>query len=92
MKQYALEEGHRGIRSNGVNADRIKSGLLNDEMIKKRAKLRGLSEEQYMSGNLLNSEVKANDVANAFLSLSNMEKTTGLILTVDGGNVAAMPR
>jgi len=92
MKQYALEEGHNGIRSNCINADRIESGLLNKEMIKSRAKLRGLSEEEYMSGNLLNSEVKANDVAKAFLSLSKMKKTTGLILTVDGGNVAAMPR
>ena len=52
MKQYALEEGHNGIRSNCINADRIESGLLNKEMIKKRAKLRGLSEEEYMSGNL----------------------------------------
>ena len=92
MKQYALEEGQNGIRSNCINADRIKSGLLNKDMIEKRAKSRGLSEEEYMSGNLLNSEVKANDVAKAFLSLSSMQKTTGLILTVDGGNVAAMPR
>ena len=43
-----------------------------------------------MSGNL-NSEVKANDVAKAFLYLSKL-KTTGSILTVDGGNIAAMPR
>lgn len=92
MKQYALEEGHNGIRSNCINADRIKSGLLNNEMVKNRARSRGLSEEEYMSGNLLNSEVKAIDVAKAFLYLSNMKKTTGLILTVDGGNVAAMPR
>ena len=92
MKQYALEEGKNGIRSNCINADRIKSGLLSNEMIKNRAKSRGLSEAEYMSGNLLNSEVKANDVAKAFLNLSNMKKTTGLILTVDGGNVAAMPR
>ena len=40
MKQYALEEGHNGVRSNCVNADRIKSGLLNSEMIKNRAKSR----------------------------------------------------
>tara|TARA_B100001248_G_C27395388_1_gene465196 strand:+ start:522 stop:2666 length:2145 start_codon:yes stop_codon:yes gene_type:complete len=92
MKQYALEEGKNKVRSNCVNADRIKSGLLNKEMIQKRSKVRGLTEEEYMTGNLLNSEVMANDVAKAFLSLSSMEKTTGLILTVDGGNVAAMPR
>ena len=37
-------------------------------------------------------EVKTIDVAKAFLALSDMKKTTGAILTVDGGNVAAMVR
>ena len=92
MKQYALEEGINNIRSNCINADRIRSGLLNNEMIKSRSKSRGITEKEYMSGNLLNSEVRAIDVAEAFLSLSKMERTTGTILTVDGGNVAAMPR
>ena len=45
-----------------------------------------------MSGNLLNSEVRVEDVAKAFVSLSLMERTTGNVLTVDGGNVAAMLR
>ena len=45
-----------------------------------------------MSGNLLQSEVKPEDVAKAFLNLALMTKTTGAIITVDGGNVAAMPR
>ena len=79
-------------RSNGINADRIKSGLLNSEMIKNRSKARGISEDDYMSGNLLKSEVYAKDVSKAFLSLVYMEKTTGAILSVDGGNVAAMVR
>ena len=39
-KQYAVDYGSLGIRSNGVNADRIRSGLLNDGMIKSRAKAR----------------------------------------------------
>ena len=42
-----------------------------------------------MKGNLLQEEVLATDVANAFYSLAVSEKTTGTILTVDGGNVAA---
>ena len=92
MKQYALEEGENNIRSNCINADRIRSGLLNNEMIQSRSIARGLTEEQYLSGNLLKSEVRAKDVAEAFLSLSLMQKTTGAILTVDGGNVAAMTR
>ena len=92
MRQISLEEGKNKIRSNGINADRIKSGLLNSEMIKNRSKARGISEDDYMSGNLLKSEVYAKDVSKAFLSLVYMEKTTGAILSVDGGNVAAMPR
>ena len=92
MKQYSLEEGENGIRSNGINADRIKSGILTQDMIKKRSEARGLNETEYMEGNLLKSEVTAIDVAKAFLAISQMEKTTGALITVDGGNVAAMVR
>ena len=92
MKQYALEAADSNIRSNGINADRIKSGLLNTDLITKRAKSRGLSEDEYMRGNLLKSEVLPHDVSNAFVSLALMKKTTGAILTVDGGNIAAMVR
>ena len=53
MRQYALDYGKDGIRSNGVNADRVRSGLLTDAMIAERAKARGLSEAEYMGGNLL---------------------------------------
>ena len=91
MRQISLEEGKNKIRSNGVNADRIKSGLLNSEMIKNRSLARGISEED-MAGNLLKSEVYAEDVSKAFLSLAFMEKTTGALVSVDGGNVAAMVR
>jgi len=92
MKQYALEAADSNIRSNGINADRIKSGLLNKDLITKRAQSRGLSEDEYMRGNLLNLEVHPQDVSNAFISLALMKKTTGAILTVDGGNIAAMVR
>ena len=53
MRQYALDYGKDGIRSNGVNADRIRSGLLTDAMITSAAPREGLSEADYMSGNLL---------------------------------------
>ena len=91
-KQYALDYGNLGIRSNGVNADRIRSGLLNENMIKNRAKARDVTTEQYMKGNLLLSEVKAEDVAKAFFHLAVSKKSTGAILTVDGGNIAASLR
>ena len=91
-KQYALDYGSIGIRSNGVNADRIRSGLLNDRMIKSRAKAREVTSEEYMKGNLLLEEVKAEDVAKAFFHLATSKKTTGAVLTVDGGNIAASMR
>jgi len=92
MRQYALEEGSAGIRANAINADRIRSGLLDDTMIRERAAARGMSEELYMAGNLLGQEVRARDVADAFVALALLPRTTGALLTVDGGNVAAMVR
>jgi NAD(P)-dependent dehydrogenase (short-subunit alcohol dehydrogenase family) len=92
MRQYALEEGAAGIRANAINADRIRSGLLDDRLIRERAAARGVSEADYMAGNLLQAEVRAEDVAEAFVALARLERTTGAVLTVDGGNVAAMVR
>ena len=91
-KQYAVDYGSYGIRSNGVNADRIRSGLMNDKMIRTRAKARSISADDYMRGNLLLNEVKAEDVAKAFFHLATSKKTTGAVLTVDGGNIAASLR
>ena len=92
MRQYAVDYGADGIRSNAVNADRIRSGLLTDEMIRSRAQARGVSEADYMAGNLLGREVTAGDVAQAFLDLALARTTTGAVLTVDGGNIAAALR
>lgn len=91
-RQYALEHGSDGIRCNAVNADRIRSGLLTAEMIKSRARSRGIDEDRYMAGNLLGQEVMAQDVAQAFLALALAQKTTGHVMTVDGGNMAAALR
>jgi rhamnulose-1-phosphate aldolase/alcohol dehydrogenase len=92
MKQYALDHGGDGIRSNAVNADRIRSGLLTAEMIAERSKARGVSPETYMSGNLLRREVTAEDVAEAFLFLAQARTTTAAVVTVDGGNIEASLR
>ncbi|NTU54588.1 MAG: SDR family oxidoreductase, partial [Chlorobiaceae bacterium] len=92
LRQYALDHGRDGIRANGVNADRIRSGLLTPEMIKARSAARGLSEREYMAGNLLGLEVSAEDVADAFVHLALETKTTGSVTTVDGGNIAAALR
>jgi len=92
MRQYALDYGADGIRANAVNADRIRSGLLTPDMIASRSKARGLSEKDYMSGNLLAREVTADDVAQAFLHQALALKTTADVTTVDGGNIAAAMR
>jgi rhamnose utilization protein RhaD (predicted bifunctional aldolase and dehydrogenase)/NAD(P)-dependent dehydrogenase (short-subunit alcohol dehydrogenase family) len=92
MRQYAVDYGGDGITSNAVNADRIRSGLLTDAFVKSRARARGISADEYMSGNLLGREVRAEDVAAAFVSLATARKTTGAVLTVDGGNIAAAMR
>jgi enoyl-[acyl-carrier-protein] reductase (NADH) len=92
VRQYALDHGADGIRANAVNADRIRSGLLTDAFIKERSQARGLSEQDYMAGNLLNREVTADDVAQAFLAQALALKTTADVTTVDGGNIAAAMR
>jgi rhamnose utilization protein RhaD (predicted bifunctional aldolase and dehydrogenase)/NAD(P)-dependent dehydrogenase (short-subunit alcohol dehydrogenase family) len=91
-RQYALDYGADGIRSNAVNADRIRSGLLTDQMIASRSGARGVSEKEYMSGNLLGQEVTAYDVAQAFLHHALADRTTADVTTVDGGNIAAALR
>jgi rhamnose utilization protein RhaD (predicted bifunctional aldolase and dehydrogenase)/NAD(P)-dependent dehydrogenase (short-subunit alcohol dehydrogenase family) len=92
MRQYALDYGAEGIRANAVNADRIRGGLLTPGMINARARARGVSEADYMGGNLLRREVTAEDVARSFLHLALARNTTAAIDTVDGGNIAAAPR
>ena len=92
MKQYALDYGADGIRANAVNADRVRTGLMTDEMVAARARARGISNAEYLAGNLLRREVTADDVADAFLYLALARKTTAGILTVDGGNIEASLR
>ena len=92
MKQIALDYGADGIRSNAINADRIRTGLFGDGVLEDRLKKRGLTEAEYFGGNLLQQEVTADDVADAFYFLAQSFKTTGAVLPVDGGNIAAAPR
>ncbi len=92
VKQLALELGGEGIRSNGINADRIRSGLLDDDFIARRSKARGIDEATYMAGNLLRREVEAKHVAEAFVALARARRTTAHIMTVDGGNIEASLR
>src|SRR5690606_16291691 len=87
MRQYALDHGHEGIRACGVNAGRIRTGLMTDEMIRERARARGITPERYIAGNLLGVEVTAADVADAFLHLVLLDKVNAAVLTIDGGAI-----
>ncbi len=92
MKQYAVDHSREGIRVSGINAGRIRTGLLNEDVIQQRANARGISTDQYMSGNLLGVEVTAKDVASAFLHLAQMDKVNAAVLTVDAGDMATALR
>jgi rhamnose utilization protein RhaD (predicted bifunctional aldolase and dehydrogenase)/NAD(P)-dependent dehydrogenase (short-subunit alcohol dehydrogenase family) len=92
MRQYAVDLGARGIRSNAVNADRIRTRLFAGGVVESRAKARGLAVDEYFRANLLAREVTADDVADAFVYLATARSTTGCVVTVDGGNAAAFPR
>ena len=92
MRQYSLEYAAEGITVNAVNPDRIRTGLMTNEMVEERARARGVTPEIYMRGNLLKREVSAGDVAEAVLYLVRARTSTGAVMTVDGGNVAAMMR
>lgn len=92
MRQYAIDLGKHGIRSNAVNADRIRTNLFGGGVLEARAKARGLDPDAYFRANLLSREVTADDVAEAFVYLATAKSTTGCVVTVDGGNSAAFPR
>ncbi|MFS8046114.1 bifunctional aldolase/short-chain dehydrogenase [Rhizobium sp. BR 314] len=92
MRQYALEHSGDGITANAVNPDRIRTRLMTDEMVEERARARGVTPDVYMRGNLLKREVSSEDVAEAVLHLVQARTSTGAVVTVDGGNVAAMMR
>ena len=92
MKQYAIEGAETGIRSNAINADRIRTRLLDEADVAKRAQARGLDVDAYFRSNLLQRTVTADNVADAFVYLAGAHSTTGCVITVDGGNIAASPR
>ena len=66
--------------------------ILTKKFIVQRSKARNISPDQYLSNNLLQQEVLAEDVADAFFNQILLKKTTGNIITVDGGNIEASLR
>jgi rhamnose utilization protein RhaD (predicted bifunctional aldolase and dehydrogenase)/NAD(P)-dependent dehydrogenase (short-subunit alcohol dehydrogenase family) len=92
MRQYAVDLGGYGIRSNAVNADRVRTNIFAGGVVASRAAARGISVDDYFKSNLLAREVTVRDVAEAFAWLAGARATTGCVVTVDGGNAAAFPR
>jgi rhamnulose-1-phosphate aldolase/alcohol dehydrogenase len=96
----AIEAAPDRIRVNLVHPDAVfqDSGLWSDEVRQERARAHGIApseiEEFYRKRNLLGENVTAEDVAEAVLWLASDRslKTTGCILTVDGGLREAFPR
>ena len=92
MRQYTLEYAKDNIRANGVNPDRVNTNFGGKNFVRERAKARGVTKSEYLKSNLLNIEIKPSDVADAFVLLAKSKKTTGDVLTVDGGNITAALR
>jgi len=96
----AEEGGEHGIRVNSVLPDAVIQGssIWDSEWREARAKNYGIKpdelEEFYRKRNTLRVNVTPDDLAEAitFLSTARSAKTTGGVLTVDGGNPTAYVR
>lgn len=100
MRIAALEGGSDGIRANAVNPDAVfdNSRLWEGGIREERAAAHGIAPEDledfYAARNLLHRRVRTADVAAAvaFLLSDAASRTTGTVLTVDGGVAGAFPR
>ncbi|MFQ5876576.1 MAG: bifunctional rhamnulose-1-phosphate aldolase/short-chain dehydrogenase [Acidobacteriota bacterium] len=96
----AIEAGESGVRVNIVNPDAVfqDSRLWSSEVRAERARAHGIRAEDledfYRGRNLLKVRVLPEDVAEAVLWLAcdRSAKTTGCIITTDGGVREAFPR
>jgi rhamnulose-1-phosphate aldolase/alcohol dehydrogenase len=96
----AIEAGGDRIRVNLVHPDAVfqDSGLWSEEIRAERARAHGIAVEEledfYRRRNLLGEKVTPEDVAEAVLWLASdrSSRTTGCIVTVDGGVREAFPR
>jgi rhamnulose-1-phosphate aldolase/alcohol dehydrogenase len=100
VRLLAAELGEHGIRVNGINPDAVVqgSGIFAAGWGAERARVYGVAENElgrfYASRTLLKREVLPEHVANAAFCLVSGEltHTTGLIVPVDAGIVAAFLR
>jgi rhamnulose-1-phosphate aldolase/alcohol dehydrogenase len=96
----AIEGGRSGVRANVVSPDAVFGGshLWDDGLREQRAAAHGIAPDQletfYASRSLLGIPVRGEDVAEAvaFCLSDRSSRTTGCVITVDGGVAAAFPR
>ncbi len=96
----AIEGGECGVRVNIVNPDAVLegSGLWSPDMRRSRAAAYGIPVEQLeahcIKRNLLQVKITSHDVAESvlFLASDRSSKTTGTMISVDGGVKEAFPR
>jgi NAD(P)-dependent dehydrogenase (short-subunit alcohol dehydrogenase family) len=96
----AMEGGEFGIRVNMINPDAVFRGstLWSPELRRARAEAHGVPEvkleDYYRQRNLLGVAIYPEDVAEAawWLATERSRKSSGAVLTVDGGVPAAFPR
>jgi len=97
----AMEVGEFGIRVNMINPDAVLRGstLWSPELRRARGRAHGITtddelEEYYRKRNLLGQPIFPEDIAEAawWLATDRSRKTSGGVITVDGGVPAAFPR
>ena len=96
----AMEAGTHGVRVNMINPDAVfrNSTLWTPEVRRARAQAHGIDEASledfYRKRNLLRVTIDPDDVAEAawWLASDRSLKSTGTVITVDGGVPAAFPR
>lgn len=95
MRSVAVDHAKDGVRCNGVNPDAvvIGSGIWNDEWRRQTASSLGIHpqdiEAHYRNRTMLKVDVTPTDVAEAVCWLASEKRssrTTGCVITVDGGN------
>ncbi len=99
-RTVAADGGQYGIRVNSVLPDAVIRGskIWDSNWKKERASSYGIDtddiEEHYRKRTILNVNILPQDIAEsvAFLSSSQSAKTTGCMITVDGGVAAAFTR
>ncbi|CAM4198439.1 bifunctional aldolase/short-chain dehydrogenase [Lederbergia lenta] len=99
-RTIAADGGQYGIRVNSVLPDAVIRGskIWDSEWKEERASSYGIGandlEEHYRKRTILNVNILPQDIAEsiAFLSSSKAAKTTGCMVTVDGGVAAAFTR